>query len=314
MTQSETPGDTDLVLAAQHGDTAALGLLLARYEPSMRAVALSILGFRPEADDVVQDAALIALRRLGDLRDPAAVGSWLRSIVRNGCRMQLRAATPVPVPDIGAVLPPDLERDPAALVDRHAHRDWVWTALEELSPPLRLVAILRYFTAVTSYEQLAQVCGIPVGTVRSRLSQARGKLHAALLATAELAHDDAAALARLRRAEAQTILGAAQDGSFGAALAAHWHPSVETTWPHGIRTTGFDYLIRAMDGDLGDGVRQRLTNVVASRDVVIWETDLISPPDDPFHCPPAVTWVQSLREGRTHHVRLFHPIPRSAAS
>jgi len=312
--QSETPGDADLVLAAQHGDTAALGLLLARHEPSMRAVALNILGFRPEADDVVQDAALIALRRLGDLRDPAAVGPWLRSIVRNGCRMQLRAATPVPVPDIGAVLPPDVERDPATLLDRLGHGAWVWTAIEELSPPLRLVTILRYFTAITSYEQLAQVCGIPVGTVRSRLSQARSKLHAALSATADLAHDDAAALMRSRRAEAQTILGAAHDGSFGAALAEHWHPAVETTWPHGIRTHGFDYLVRAMDGDLGDGVRQRLTNVVASRDVVIWETDLISPPDDPFHCPPAVAWVQFLSEGRTSHMRLFHPIPRLAAS
>ncbi|WP_263996757.1 RNA polymerase sigma factor [Mycobacterium yunnanensis] len=314
MRQSETPADADLVLAAQHGDTAAVGLLLARHEPSMRAVALNILGFRPEADDVVQDAALIALRRLGDLRDPTAVGPWLRSIVRNGCRMQLRAATPVPVPDIASVLRPDVEHDPAAVLERNAHRDWVWSAVEELSPPLRLVTILRYFTAVTSYEQLAQVCGIPVGTVRSRLSQARGKLHAALLTTAEQAHDDAAALGRSRRAEAQTILGAAQDGSFGASLAAYWHPGVETTWPHGIRTTGFDYLVRAMDHDLGDGVRQRLTNVVASRDVVIWEADLLSPPDDPFHCPPAVTWVQFLREGRTSHVRLFHPIPRPVAS
>jgi RNA polymerase sigma-70 factor (ECF subfamily) len=50
-----------------------------------------------------------------------------------------------------------------------------------------------------------------------------------------------------------------------------------------------------------------LTNVVAGRDVVIWETDLISPPEDPFHCPPALAWVQFVRDGRVSRLRMFHP-------
>jgi RNA polymerase sigma-70 factor (ECF subfamily) len=52
-------------------------------------------------------------------------------------------------------------------------RDWVWHAIEELSPNLRLVTMLRYFTEVTAYEHIAELCAVPVGTVRSRLSQAR---------------------------------------------------------------------------------------------------------------------------------------------
>jgi hypothetical protein len=47
---------------------------------------------------------------------------------------------------------------------------------------------------------------------------------------------------------------------------------------------------------------------VAGRDVVIWENDLINPPDDPFHCPPAVVWVNFLEAGRVRRVRLFHPV------
>ena len=79
-------GDAELTRAAQRGEVAALGLLLERHEAAMRAVALSILGPGPDAEDVVQDAALTALRSIGDVRDPDAVGAWLRTIVRNRCR------------------------------------------------------------------------------------------------------------------------------------------------------------------------------------------------------------------------------------
>jgi hypothetical protein len=234
--------------------------------------------------------------------------------VRNGCRMYLRSTIPIPVPDITSVLPPERARDPAALFDQYGLRDWVWCAIEELSPALRLVTILRYFTDITAYDQMAEVCGVPIGTVRSRLNQARSKLYEALLRTADLAHDDLTVLTRSHRREAQEMLDAAPRGRFDVALATHWNPALEVTWPQGKRTKGFDYLIEVMDRDLGDGVRQRLTNVVASRDVVIWETDLISPPEDPFHCPPALAWVQFIHDGRVSRLRMFHPRPKARAA
>lgn len=82
--------DAALTLAAQAGDVASLGLLLERHRAGMRAVAVSVLGPGPDVDDVVQDAALTALRRVGDVRDPEAVGPWLRMIVRNHARSLLR--------------------------------------------------------------------------------------------------------------------------------------------------------------------------------------------------------------------------------
>jgi RNA polymerase sigma-70 factor (ECF subfamily) len=90
--------------------------------------------------------------------------------------MRLRAKMPVPVAD---PLPPsgpiDLF-DPARLMEDRATRDWLWHGIEQLSEPLRLVTLLRYFTGVTSYEQIAGICCVPVGTVRSRLSKARATL------------------------------------------------------------------------------------------------------------------------------------------
>ena len=104
-------GDRALVRAAQTGDVTALALLLEQHRAGMRAVALSILGPVPDADDAVQDAVLVALRRIGDVRDPCAVGAWLRMIVRNRCRSLLRDTQRV-VP-VGDPMEPREARPPA---------------------------------------------------------------------------------------------------------------------------------------------------------------------------------------------------------
>jgi hypothetical protein len=70
---------------------------------------------------------------------------------------------------------------------------------------------------------------------------------------------------------------------------------------------GLDLALGGMDRDLAAGVRQRLVRAVPSRDFVIWEMDLINPPDDPEHCPPGVAWLMRLRDGRVEQLRLFHP-------
>ena len=92
VTAAFTPTGEDLVHAARTGDVSALGLLLARHRPAMLAAAMSVAGYGPDAEDAVQEASVIALRRIGDQRDPAVAGAWLRTVVRNVCRMQHRCA------------------------------------------------------------------------------------------------------------------------------------------------------------------------------------------------------------------------------
>lgn len=300
--------DVALTRAAQAGDVTALGLLLERHRAGMRAVALSILGPGPDVDDVLQDAALTALRRVGDVRDPAAVGPWLRMIVRNGARSVLRGAVPTrPVDDLVLRAAED---DPERWLERSALRDWIWEAVEQLSPALRLPLVLRHFTVgVTGYEQIADACGVPVGTVRSRLSQARAKLAVALAATADGAHDDTARRTRASRAEAHETLAAAEGGHFAALLAERWSPGV-ALFSGKERVGGRGLLIRGMESDLGAGVRQRLVHAVAGRSLTVWEMDILNPPDNPGHCPPAVAWLMSHdATGRVHRLRLHHPRP-----
>lgn len=166
--------------APRHGDQPSFGRLFDREYAGMRAVADRMLGPGPDAEDACQDAAVIALTRRADLWDPAKAGPWLQAVVRDRCRAVLRARRPVLVGLAGADLLATERDDPVAQFERLAEREWVWHGLRRLTPAVLPVALLRYFTARNSYAEIAAQCGIPVGTVRSRLNEARRQLAAVL--------------------------------------------------------------------------------------------------------------------------------------
>ncbi|WP_229924827.1 RNA polymerase sigma factor [Streptomyces sulfonofaciens] len=300
----DDPSDAELLRSARDGDVAAVGALLERHGAGMRAVALSLLGNLPDAEDAVQDASLIAFRHVGDVRQPESVSAWLRMIVRNVCRSRLRSTPPAtPVPDLSLLA---AETDPEKVVDRHAMRDWIWQSVNELSPTLRMAVMLRHFSPRTpSYDQMAALCGVPVGTVRSRLAEARRKLVGAMAVTADSVHADSVAAARESARDAVETLAAAEQGRFAELTAQRWTP--DAAYYAGRQRVGDrDFLVRGMAGDLEAGVRQRFVSAVTSRDTTIWEMDMINPPDAPHHCPPAVAWLMTMEDGRMNQLRLFH--------
>ncbi|MFD7876698.1 RNA polymerase sigma factor [Streptomyces sp. NPDC059766] len=298
--------DAHLTRRAQAGETGALGLLLARHHASMRAVALSLLGHGPDAEDVVQDAALTALRRIGDVRDPDAVGAWLRALVRNTARMQLRSGREIPGFDAFANLHPHLDDSAERLIEQHSLRDWIWAAIDELPPKLRLVVMLRYFTGITSYEQIAVACEIPVGTVRSRLSQARSKLARLLMAGAAETHDDAAARTRASRKEALATLAGWESGALPREITELWPARSEMVGRLG-RHGEHVHPIPVMRRFLEDGVRQHLHRVTAGRDIDIWEMKVTTRHGSLHHCPPTLTWLMLRKDGRVRQLRVVYP-------
>jgi len=86
----EVPSDAELVRAARGGDSPALGMLLHRHRASLCAHALGMLGSGEDAADAVQEAFVLALLRLHQLRTADAAGAWLHAIVRSVCAMRAR--------------------------------------------------------------------------------------------------------------------------------------------------------------------------------------------------------------------------------
>lgn len=153
--------------------------------------------------------------------------------------------------------------------------------MEALSEPLQVAVLMRYFTSATSYQQIAAACDVPVGTVRSRLNQARTKLDIALRATANTNHTDVAGLTARRRREAEELLSSAARGHFRTTLAAATVPDLRLIGPQGQRARGRDSLAAIMDSDLQAGVPQRLNQVAAGNGITIVECDLLSPSWNP---------------------------------
>ena len=300
------PTDGELVRLARAGDMRALGLVLQRHRAGMRAVAIGMLGYGPAAEDAVQDAMVAALSSsLGSLRDVNAVGAWLRAIVRNNCRMQLRTRRPSVPLEADTIVTESLD----SLLDRQLTNDWVWSAISRLSEPLQLVLVLRHFGARHSYADIAAICGIPIGTVRSRLSEARRLLVDALQAESAAVQLDSGALVRERREGLQALLRDAElahplsrsisELTYPDLVVAGWWGQV----PHARWL--FDYILRS---DAEAGVHEHVAEVVASTGVTVMECDLLSPPWDPTHCPPSVLWVIQMRDERVHSIRLHHPV------
>jgi len=134
-----------------------------------------------EAEDVVQDACVRAMRFLSSLRDDDA-RAWLFAIVRNTwySRVSRRANMPEVTPlDPARDERPDVALDPEEQLLQQHTVALVRAALEQLPADFREVIVLREFEGL-SYKEIAAVVRVPVGTVMSRLARARERLMAVL--------------------------------------------------------------------------------------------------------------------------------------
>jgi RNA polymerase sigma factor (sigma-70 family) len=303
--------DAELMTAARGGDDAALGLLLERYRPHLFATAIRLLGYSPDAEDAVQETCLAAMRHIGSVRDPDSVGAWLQAVVRRACLQHKRRRR-----NGGELLTdslPDLldhRPGPEDRIERLELRDWIWGALQRLPEPLRVSAMLRYFGSYDSYDEVAAILGVPIGTVRSRLSEAKVKLADALLASAGLINDEVRVRARARERfwndEFQDVFRRGESSRF----VSHFATDLLIGWSGGKMARGREHLVAEIEGDLAVGVRIDLERVMTNDGIAVVEGRFVNPPEAPDHCPPGVALVMFGDDDRTSAMRL-HLAPRA---
>ncbi|MQA00436.1 MAG: sigma-70 family RNA polymerase sigma factor [Dehalococcoidia bacterium] len=187
------PAVDDLVRRAQASDLAAFNTLVIRHQDAVYSLALRMLGTREAAEDAAQEAFIRAYRRLETYRG-GSFRSWLFSIVANLARDELRRRARRPQvsldaarddPDRADLDPPDTEPLPEARVEQGELRATLEAALGQLPDDWREIVVLSDVHGL-AYDEIAHVTGLPLGTVKSRLSRARGRLRDALRASREL--------------------------------------------------------------------------------------------------------------------------------
>jgi RNA polymerase sigma-70 factor (ECF subfamily) len=180
------PTEDALLLAARKGDRAALGDLLERHQRQVFGFGMKMCGDPDDAQEVAQDTLLSMVRSVRDFRGEASISTWLYTVARSFCIKKRRRTKGAPAHhepldaaahEQAAAPAPSPEQ---TLLGRET-RDAVAAALEQLEPEAREVVILRDLEGLTAPE-VAQVTGLSVAAVKSRLHRARQSLRTQLLA------------------------------------------------------------------------------------------------------------------------------------
>ncbi len=182
---SDTPAgsaEADLVRRAARGDCAAFEILVTVRADRAFRIALAILGNESDARDATQDAFLAAWRELPRLRDAEHFDAWLRQILVNTCRTQIRARGRVREISIDATF--DRTAAGPGISDQVSATDLLGRAFDRLDAAKRSIIVLHYLEH-ESVAAIARGMGIPAGTVKWRLYQARAALARALRAEGE---------------------------------------------------------------------------------------------------------------------------------
>lgn len=158
-----------LIIRCQAGDHIAFEELVGHVHPRLRGFLHKMLSGSQHADDVAQDVWIDVYRDLPKLHNPEAFFPWLYRVARNRAYRLMRRRD-LPVQSLTEIDIADLsEPDVEFTADEVSA---VYTALDQLSPEHREVLLLRFIEDM-SYEDIAAVIDCPVGTVRSRIHNAK---------------------------------------------------------------------------------------------------------------------------------------------
>ncbi|MEZ0396701.1 MAG: sigma-70 family RNA polymerase sigma factor [Anaerolineales bacterium] len=171
--------ELSLIEQAQQGDRNAFGELVRRHYESVVHVVYRLCGEAQLAEDAAQEAFLRAWINLPSFEPRASLRNWLYRIAVNAALDVLRRKSEETVEDEDMLMVSDQTPGPEEALIRREQVELLQRALQALPEASRSVLVLREYGEL-SYQEIANVLDIPIGTVMSRLNYARNRLREAL--------------------------------------------------------------------------------------------------------------------------------------
>ena len=179
---AEGIGDAECVRRVQQGDTDSFEVLVRRHEKAIFNLVYRLLGNYDEAAEVAQEVFLSAFKSIHQFRGEANFSTWLYRIGLNHAstrRKSLHSSQQRHIPLDGTEVIADGNVDPVKNLEHKEIQQRVQQALNSLDPEDARIILLRDLQDI-SYEDVAEMLDIPVGTVKSRLHRARQALRTSL--------------------------------------------------------------------------------------------------------------------------------------
>ncbi|SDC53889.1 RNA polymerase sigma factor [Actinokineospora iranica] len=171
--------DEQLIGAIARGDQDALRALYARHATGMLRLLHRLTSNAAVAEEVLQETWLAVWQSAGGFRGESSVRSWLFGVCRRQAHNRLRRSAFVEVDLAEVAEPPDPDPAVEDQVLARADHEALVSAIDELPEHLR-AALALVLTEEMTYPEVAEALGVPVGTVKSRMSHARRRLALAL--------------------------------------------------------------------------------------------------------------------------------------
>ncbi|MEQ8352476.1 MAG: RNA polymerase sigma factor [Leptospiraceae bacterium] len=179
---SERASEKGLIEKTLKGDQRSFMELVSPYRTRLIRKAVSMLGNPQDAEDILQEALVTAYRALKSFRGESGIYTWLYRIVVNKCRDFHRSKKNAPSDSLDSVAfmihddRIDLEKN----LELSTESSYLIEQINTLDKRYREILVMRYFDDL-SYQEIASVLKIQVGTVKSRLFKARELLKRAIL-------------------------------------------------------------------------------------------------------------------------------------
>ncbi|MBS1902603.1 MAG: RNA polymerase sigma factor [Bacteroidetes bacterium] len=298
---------TDLAVAALGGNSTAMNTLLACVRPRLYAYALRICKHRTQADDAIQDAFLHAYTHIRQLRQPSAFYPWIRSIVRRSAWRELRITQgPIRSADNLQLITHPTEESLESAIEQQLAHNTIYESIGKLTDTLKLPVLLRYFSGHQEYEQIAEILSIPVGTVRSRLNEAKKQLRLAWTGGVDLPaalQQEAERWNEFYR-EVWSKVYDAPDAR--KRLTSHLANDLHIHFTSGARTRGRSVIEREIEDDMRYGSRSTPASVFNVGNIGIVECTNENSAEYPDRCPAATTFIFHRDREQTVLLQLHH--------
>jgi len=187
--------EQELISRSRSGDIQAFNDLVELYQRQVYNLALRMLGSAETAEDATQDTFVSAYRAIAGFRG-GSFKAWILRIAANSCRDKMRVSRRASIvsldnlmEEVGDFIADNETESPEDYAQRRELGRLLDGSLARLPEDQRLVVVLSDIQGLT-YEEIAQVIGISLGTVKSRLSRARLRLRELLLQRRELLPDE----------------------------------------------------------------------------------------------------------------------------
>jgi len=294
------------VRSARAGEEAAWNILYKKHYPGAWAVALSICGNTPFAKDAVQDAFVIAYLKLHQLKDLSAFGSWLNKIVTHNCYRALSRENVKKKVDMLPVQPDTWWEDQVnSRFEQLSAQSRIYAAMVQLPESLRITLFLRYFSGYQSYEDIANILCVPIGTVRSRLNQAKLKMAEHWQQNREADESIFRESEEWNHFYYSAYYSIHDHDHYKNKFVEHLHKNIRITVANDQSSTGRNIFEGIIEADRKVGSRLEPIQVLTCGHLSVVEVRHFNSNEHPDHCPPGSISVLYRDKGKVDRMNLY---------